>query len=95
MSLSSQTRVERVVLIVLDSCGCGSSPDAGRYGDDGANTLFHVCERVGGLALSNLAELGLGRVVHLLGTHAVEKTRGAYGRMRETSVGKDTTTGHW
>ena len=31
--------VNRIILIVLDSLGIGSLPDAGRFGDDGADTL--------------------------------------------------------
>jgi hypothetical protein len=34
----------RVFLVVLDGVGMGALPDAGRYGDSGANTLLHVAE---------------------------------------------------
>ena len=29
----------RVILIVLDSVGIGEMPDAGKYGDEGSNTI--------------------------------------------------------
>ena len=32
----------RAALLVLDSVGCGGAPDAGDFGDEGANTLGHI-----------------------------------------------------
>lgn len=32
----------RIFLIVLDSVGAGAMPDAGDYGDAGADTLGHI-----------------------------------------------------
>lgn len=85
----------RVVLIVLDGVGIGELPDADAYGDVGANTLGHVAAACGELRLPNLLGLGLGRVIALPDATGTEKVVGGYGRMRERSVGKDTTTGHW
>jgi len=62
----------RVILCVLDSFGIGGAPDAGDYGDEGANTLLHIAEacaagkgdrkdlRAGPLNLPNMDALGLG-----------------------------------
>jgi phosphopentomutase len=61
----------RAFVLVLDSVGIGSAPDAASYGDEGADTLGHIAEfcatgkadngqRHGPLALPNLARLGLG-----------------------------------
>ena len=41
----------RAFLIVLDSVGIGYAPDARDYGDEGAATLPHIAEAVGGLNL--------------------------------------------
>lgn len=61
----------RVCILLMDSFGIGASLDAGRYGDEGANTLVHIyeaCERgdcdlpgirQGRLSLPNLTKLGL------------------------------------
>ncbi len=87
--------MKRCVVIVLDSCGVGAAPDADDYGDAGTNTLAHVADAVGGLSLPNLEQLGLGHVTEVAGVAPVEPTTGAFGRMREGSAGKDTTTGHW
>jgi phosphopentomutase len=88
-------RNPRVILVVLDSVGVGAAPDAGAYGDEGANTLGHVDEAVGGLALTHLGSLGIGNVVDLAGTPPAPKALGAFGTMTEASAGKDSITGHW
>ncbi len=88
-------KIERVVLIVLDSCGCGAAPDAAAYGDAGADTLGNMSVKVGGMTLPHLMELGLGHLTTILGVPPVAKARGAFGKMQEASAGKDTTTGHW
>ncbi len=86
-------KLHKTVLIVLDSVGAGSLPDASLYGDDGANTLRHVYES-GYLRTPNLYGLGLGKI---RGLDFEENCAlaGAYGRAAEQSRGKDTTTGHW
>jgi len=70
-------------------------PDAVDFGDAGTNTLGHVAEAVQGIRLPNLAGLGLLRVLPILGTEEDALPRGAYGKMAEASVSKDTITGHW
>ena len=52
----------RVILIVMDSVGAGALPDAGRYGDEGADTLGHIYSRYPGLSLPNLSALGLSSI---------------------------------
>ena len=85
----------RVILIVLDSVGCGDAPDAAEYGDEGSNTLANTARAVGGLNLPHLGRLGLGHVTPIQGVPPAESPAGAYGRLTEVSAGKDTTTGHW
>ena len=53
----------RALLIVLDSVGIGDAPDAARYGDEGANTLGHILERLPQLRLPNLYSLGLAEIL--------------------------------
>ena len=88
-------KLERVIWIVLDSCGCGAAPDAKSYGDDGSNTLGNMSVKLGGLTLPHLQGLGLGHLTTILGVPPVAAPRAAFGKMREASAGKDTTTGHW
>ena len=88
-------KLDRVVLIVLDSCGCGELPDAAKYGDEGANTLGNLSVHVGGMTLPHLQAYGLGHLTTILGVPPVAAPKGAFGKMKEASAGKDTTTGHW
>jgi phosphopentomutase len=88
------TEIARTVLLVMDSVGVGALPDAACYGDEGSNTLGHIAESVD-LSLPHLASLGLGNIVPIRGVGPVPTPRAAYGKMAESSVGKDTITGHW
>ena len=81
----------RALLLVLDSVGIGHAADAAKYGDEGANTLGHILERLPKLELPNLHSLGLGRILGGMQT----TLRARFGKMQERSAGKDTTTGHW
>ena len=85
----------RVIWIVLDSFGVGSLPDAKAYGDDGANTLLHIAENAKGFSLPNMEAFGLGNIAAAPGVAATDQPRGAWGKARERSAGKDTTAGHW
>jgi phosphopentomutase len=90
--------MNRVIIIVLDSVGIGDAPDAAAYGDAGANTLVNMSRIVpGGLQLPSLQSLGLGNIApgQIIGCPAADMPRAAFGRCREASAGKDTTTGHW
>jgi len=82
------------VTIILDGVGIGEQPDSAQFGDAGSHTLGHVCATAHP-ALPNLAQLGLGCIEPLAGVPAVAAPRANYGRMREVSAGKDSTTGHW
>lgn len=84
---------KRALLIVLDSVGVGALPDAARYSDEGANTVGHIVEKTK-VPLPNLCKMGLGHI-ETTGLSKAPDAHGAYGRMMERSMGKDTTTGHW
>src|SRR5271154_5908105 len=90
-----RSRIQRAIILVADGVGCGGAPDAGEYGDAGADTLGNLSRRVGGLVLPNLGALGLGNLTEILGVPRVAAPLGAWGAMREASAGKDTITGHW
>ena len=87
--------IRRVILIIIDSVGCGNAPDAGAFGDQGSNTLANTARAVGGLRLPNLGQLGLGNITSVEGVPPVDEPLGGYGRLTEISGGKDTSTGHW
>lgn len=86
---------KRIHLIVLDSVGIGESPDADLFGDVGADTLGHTAEAMNGLHMPNMAKLGLSNIRPIKGVPVASKPLAMYGKMQESSVGKDTMTGHW
>ena len=85
----------RAAVVVVDACGVGALPDAADYGDEGANTLAHVAEAVGGLRLPTLERLGLGSILPLAGVEPVDEPAAIYGRLGARGAGKDSTAGHW
>lgn len=87
--------MKRVFCIVLDSLGVGAMPDAANFGDVGAHTLDHLVQAAGGLDAPRLTALGLGSIEGVTSITRVAQPAGAFGRARERSPGKDTSTGHW
>jgi phosphopentomutase len=92
--LNTPTVPNRVILIVLDSVGCGELPDARDYSDEGSDTLGNIARRVP-LRVPNLRRLGLTRVSTVPQIDPEPEPLGAFGRMAESSPGKDSVTGHW
>jgi phosphopentomutase len=101
----------RALILVMDSVGIGSAPDASIYGDAGADTVGHIAEacargdcdngaRQGSLQVANLAKLGLGDACRLSTGRVppgldICETQGRHGCAAELSKGKDTPSGHW
>ena len=98
--------MSRTIILLMDSFGIGYAHDAVSYGDEGADTLGHICqwfkensERP--LYLPNLAKLGLeaaaelSRGKELPASLGAAYERGAYTYAEEVSKGKDTLSGHW
>ncbi|MGI6175607.1 MAG: phosphopentomutase [Christensenellales bacterium] len=83
----------RSIIIVLDGVGVGALPDAGRFHDEGSNTLGHVVKETG-ISLPNLCDYGLG-CIDGTGLRAVPFPKACYGKSMERFEGKDTTGGHW
>ncbi len=83
---------KRVFLIVLDSMGIGEMPDAASFGDEGSNTLG-VISAHDNFDCPNLEKLGLFHIDGVKKSNVA--VQGSYARMREASLGKDTTIGHW
>ncbi len=86
--------MKRVFLIVLDSFGIGQMPDADKFGDFNVNTLG-ACATSSKLHIPNMEAAGLGNIDGVTCLKKAEKPTGAYARLTEASMGKDTTIGHW
>jgi phosphopentomutase len=100
----------RALIGVLDSFGIGATPDAGRFGDAGANTFGHIAlacaegradndRRKGPLKVPHLLSLGLGLAARetdpSVPVMGAGPAGGLYGAAAEISKGKDTPSGHW
>ncbi|RNC79950.1 MAG: phosphopentomutase [Balneola sp.] len=81
-------------LIIIDGLGVGAQEDAYQYNDEGMNTLGNVSEQTR-VQLPNLSKMGIGNIIPLASIPEEENPGAAYGKMREVSGGKDSTTGHW
>ncbi|MBN2260878.1 MAG: phosphopentomutase [Clostridiales bacterium] len=85
----------RIILMIIDSVGIGEMPDAEKFGDLGANTFGNIYKAYPDMKINYLKKLGISKI------HGAEYIQydgnviGSYGKMMETSNGKDTTTGHW
>ena len=89
-------RFKRIFLIVADSAGVGEEPDADKFDDVGSNTFAHAAEANGGLNVPVMESMGLGELDNILGVKVIKDHPHAFSlRLRETSNGKDTMTGHW
>ena len=87
--------MDNFFLIILDGVGIGELPDAVKYGDEGSDTLCNIAKAVDGLNLPNFEKLGLGNIKDIKGIKKIKNPLASYGKMKEVSKGKDSTTGHW
>ena len=86
--------MKRIFLFVLDSFGIGAQPDADKFGDVGSNTLA-ACATSDKLQIPNMIAAGLGNADGVTCLPKVAVPTGAVARLTESSMGKDTTIGHW
>ena len=86
--------MKRIFLIVLDSFGVGALPDSEAFGDVGVNTLA-ACATSSQLQIPTMIAAGLGLIDGVSCLPKPAAPTGAYGRLVEASMGKDTTIGHW
>ncbi len=79
-------------MIVLDSVGIGEMPDSAAFGDAGSNTIGAIRNHLN-FSCPNLEALGLFNIEGVGG--GISAPTASFARMREKSMGKDTTIGHW
>ena len=84
----------RALVTVLDGVGVGALPDAGAWGDAGANTLRNVL-RAASPRLPNLAAAGLLHTLCGDAPDGLPLPSGAFGRLAPAAPGRDTTSAHW
>lgn len=82
---------KRIVLVILDSVGCGARPDYKKYHSSKRNTLLNVCNANQNLRLPNLEKIGLSKILF------DKEPQQPYvaGKMQSLTTGNDTFTGIW
>lgn len=94
-------KYKRIFVIVADSAGIGSEPDADKFfnaghNDVGSNTFVHISEKMpNGLNIPTMNAMGINDLGPIIGTNKVSHPQAFCARAREKSNGKDTMTGHW
>ena len=86
--------MKRIFLFVLDSFGIGAMPDSEAFGDVGVNTL-RSCAASDKLNIPTMLAAGLGNIDGVECLPKTDAPTGAFARLQEASMGKDTTIGHW
>ena len=84
----------RVFLIVLDSFGIGEEPDAADFGDVGSNTFKSITAHPA-YSTPVMESMGLFNIDGIDYMPDTANPTAAFGRLQESSRGKDTTIGHW
>lgn len=88
--------MKKVVILIIDSLGIGAMDDAPSYGDSlSYHTLYSILTHNSGLHIPTLQKMGLGNIEALPFLPAAEAPMASFGKMKELSKGKDSTTGHW
>lgn len=86
--------MKRIFLFVLDSFGIGAMPDSESFGDVGVNTL-RSCATSAKLNIPTMISAGLANIDGVDCLPKADVPTGAFARLQEASMGKDTTIGHW
>jgi phosphopentomutase len=89
---------KRVIILMMDSLGVGSSKDSVKFGDEGSNTFSHIYGSYP-MHIPNLEKKGLTRLIKKTNKDLFKESHivpdCAYGSAAEKSSGKDTISGHW
>ena len=87
--------MSRVIWMVIDSVGIGALPDSEKFGDVNVNTLGNIVKTYKDIKIPNMINLGLSNIEGVESLESINNPKGSFGRAKEVSKGKDTTTGHW
>lgn len=82
---------KRIIVLVLDSVGCGIQGDYKKYQSRKSNTLKNIYASEKNFSLPNLEQLGLLGAIN----NTLTRKRGISGKMQEQTFGNDTFAGIW
>ena len=88
-------KINRVVIILMDSAGVGELPDAAKFGDVGSNTIGNVSRKSKNFSMPEFQKMGLGNITNINNVASTKQPTASFAKMAELSAGKDTTNGHW
>ena len=88
--------MKRAIVIVMDGCGAGATPDAAEFGDlDCPSTIRKTWEIVKGIKAPTLINAGFFTACGVGSTKGLPGFHVEFGRLLPLSRGKDSVTGHW
>jgi phosphopentomutase len=88
--------MKRAIVIVIDGCGAGSTPDHDLFHDRSTdNTLLNVWNAAGGIDAPNLISVGFFAGAGVPAKPGRDGFSIQFGRLLPQSMGKDSVTGHW
>lgn len=80
----------RIIILILDSVGCGVQPDYKKYHHENCNTLGNIYKNQNNFRLSNLERMGLNKILF-----NIKNINSIAGKMTEKGKGNDTFAGVW
>jgi phosphopentomutase len=83
-------KFNRIIILILDSAGCGVQPDYKKYHHENCNTLENIYKNQRNFHLPNLEKVGLNKILF-----DVKNNSSIAGKMIEKSKGNDTFAGVW
>lgn len=86
----------RVIILILDSLGVGYMEDAKDYHpqDVGANTFYHIIDKVPTISISTFEKLGINQIINHPTLQKVENPLASFGRLNLMHNGADSFEGH-
>jgi phosphopentomutase len=83
-------KFNRIIILILDSVGCGVQPDYKKYHHENCNTLGNIYKNQNNFHLPNLEKMGLNKILF-----GIQNNNSIAGKMIEKGKGNDTFAGVW
>jgi phosphopentomutase len=83
-------KFNRIIILILDSVGCGVQPDYKKYHHERCNTLGNIYKNQNNFSLQNLEKMGLDKILF-----GIQNNNSIAGKIMRKSKGNDTFAGVW
>jgi len=84
-------KFDRIIILIMDSVGCGYQKDYKKFQNKKSNTLKSIYNSNKNFNLPNLEKLGLNKILF----NSSLRGRAVAGKMQEKTLGNDTFAGVW